>query len=252
MGRGMEVLGALSDLTTASPRGVSVTQIAGFLERDRSQVSRTLAQLTSMRLVERTSTGYSVSPLAYAGAQALTESRLRSDGLTSLEELSAATGEACFLGALHGDSTVTIAESVPAGLGLLGSWIGRSYPAFCSDAGQAVLWDASAAEIRDVFASTDFTIGGPRAVRDVDAFLVRLDESRARGYSVVKEEAEPGLISVAAPVVDFRDEVVAAVQIVGTLDRMADRVSDLGEQCRRSALRLSRRLGGHSTELSGD
>lgn len=252
MGRGMDVLSALATLTVAHPRGVSVSTVAAFLERDRSQVSRTLAHLASMQLAERTSLGYTVSPHPYAHSQALTETRLRTGGLTALEALSAETGEACFLGELYGDSTVTIAESVPPEIGLLGSWVGRAYPAFCSDAGQAVLWDANDAEIRDVFAQTDFTAGGPQAPRNVDAFLARLETSRQRGFSIVEEEAEPGLMSVAAPVFDFRGEVVAAMQVVGTVERLQDRIHDLGTACQRSAQRLSGHLTGQSSQALGN
>lgn len=252
MGRGMDVLSALAELTTMHPRGLNVTQIAEFLGRDRSQVSRTLAHLTSLQLAERTSHGYTTSPHPYAQSQALSEARLRSEGLTVLERLSTETGEACFLGELYGDSTVTIAESVPGTLGLLGSWVGRAYPAFCSDAGQAALWDASDAEIRDVLARTDFTAGGPRAAQDADEFIARLERSRKRGYSIVDEEAERGLISVAAPVFDFRGEVVAALQIVGTVTNLRDRIADLGITCRLSAQRLSRHLSGQVAEAPSD
>ena len=57
---------------------------------------------------------------------------------------------------------------------MIGSWIGRAYPAFCSDAGQAVLWDASDDEVRGVFEQTVFRSAGPNAPASVDDFLERL------------------------------------------------------------------------------
>jgi len=244
MGRGMDVVACVADLSAASEQGVSVQAIARALGRDRSQVSRTLAALAEERLVSRGSDGgYRLAWGWYASAEQLVERRLRSEGLTILDELSEAVGEASFLGVLEGDTTVTIVESVPPAARLIGSWIGRAYPAFCSDAGQAVLWDASDDEVRGVFSRTTFRSAGPRAAASVDEFLERLNAARARGYAIVAEEAEPGLYSVSAPVWDFRGEVVAGLQIVGERYRLEPRSEALGAAVVDAAQRLSTMLG---------
>ena len=239
MGRGLAVLDALATRTGSA----TVTEIALAAGRERSQTSRVLTALSANGLAERDQLGYRLSPLVYASAQALTARRLLTEGLTALEQLSASTGEACFLGELYGDSTVTIAEALPRGERLIASWVGRAYPAFCSDAGQAVLWDAEDDEISAVLARTDFTSGGPRAASDVAGFIARIRTAQDRGYSIVDEEAEPGLLSVAAPVRDFRGEVIAAMQIVGPRERLLPRVDALGVDCRTAASVLSRTLG---------
>lgn len=244
MGRGMEVFRGLGRTAHALPCGTPVSSLAESLERDRSQVSRTLAALAQARLVDRTRAGYRVAARTYARAQALSEHRLRVDGLTVLEQLSAITGEACFLGELYGASTVTIAESIPQSMGMVGSWVGRAYPAFCSDAGYAALWDADDAEIAAVLGRIDASLGGPGAVTGVAEFITRLQRARARGYSIVDEEAEAGLTSVAAPVYDYRDEVVAAVQVVGHSAPVRSRVSEFGNACRAAAEHLSAVLRG--------
>lgn len=244
MGRGFEVIAALTELAAASGDGASVTAVAEHLGRDRSQVSRTLAALDRRGYVTRDpSRGYRLAWRWYAEAQEVTEVRLRTDGLTILDDLAADVGESCFLGVLRGADTVTIVESVPAASRMIGSWIGRAYPADCSDAGQAVLWDADDDEVRDVFAVASFDGAGPRAPRSVDEFLARLDAARERGFAIVDEEAEAELYSVSAPVRDFRSEVVAALQIVGERDALVDRTADLGARCRAAADRLSAVLG---------
>ncbi|XUK61870.1 IclR family transcriptional regulator [Plantibacter sp. RU18] len=249
MGRGFEVITCLATLSAqadgrVSGPGASVGDVARALGRDRSQVSRILAALADQQLVVRgPDRRYSLTWGWYAAAQELTERRLRSIGLGVLEALSAEVGEACFLGVLQGDSTRTIAESVPAGSGLIGSWIDRSYPAFCSDAGQAVLWDAGTDEIRDVFARTRFESTGPNAPRSVDEFVDRLEAARLRGYAVISEEAEPGLFAVATPVFDFRGEVVAGLQVVGTRQALEARTLDLAAACMAASTGLSAALG---------
>lgn len=249
MGRSFEVLLTLAERsgTTSSPW--RVTQLASAMGRDRSQVSRTLSQSLASGLVENTRLGYRPSALTYGIAQAITHQRLRTDGLTILEQLAELTGEACFLGELFGDSTVTFAEALASETELFASWVGRAYPAVSSDAGQATLWDARPKEIEAVLGSTKFGQGGPHTATSLTDFLDRLQLARGRGYSVVDEEAEEGLFSVAAPVLDFRGEVVAALQIVGEKHRLAPRVTDLGEACAAAAKKLTTRIGGFDGTL---
>lgn len=251
MGRGLEVISCLAGLMAETHQSASVLEIAKALGRERSQVSRTLAALAEEGLAVRDAGGYRLSWEWYAIAQQLVDGRLRTVGLSIMDALAAAVGESCFLGVLAGDSTVTVVESIPAGSRMIGSWVGRAYPAFCSDAGQAVLWDASDDEIRAVFAQTTFRSPGPNAPRSVDDFLARLRASRARGFVIVDQEAEPDLYSVSAPVWDFRGEVVAAVQIVGERASLEPRTAALATQCVGAAAELSAALGAPASAVTG-
>ncbi|KTR94687.1 IclR family transcriptional regulator [Microbacterium testaceum] len=237
------MIASLSQLTRDG-QGASATDVARALGRERSHVSRTLAALADQDVVARDAgRRYRLSWAWYTAAEDLVDRRLRLEGLSALDDLAALTGEAVFLGVLRGDTTVTIVESVPAVSRMIGTWVGRAYPAFCSDAGQAVLWDASDEEVRAIFAATAFDSEGPRAPRSVDDFLARLHAARERGYTIVDEEAEVGLYSVAAPVWDFRGEVVAAVQVVGERAALQPRTSALADACLLAASALSARLG---------
>jgi IclR family transcriptional regulator, pca regulon regulatory protein len=240
VGRGIDVLSALARGARTGRRHGSVTDLARALDRDRSQLSRGLAAMAEEGFVLRDDASRAVALhwRLYAEAQEVTARRLRTDGLTALEGLAAETGESCYLGVLVGDTTVTLAERVPVGSRQLGSWVGRRYPAYCSDCGQALLVDADDEEVAAVLARTEFVRHGPNTPVDVDDFLRRLAGTRERGYSIVDEEGEPGLYSVAVPVRDFRDEVVAAVQVVGPRARLAPRA----EECARAAVRWGRRL----------
>lgn len=221
MGRGiMAVLAAASRQAQGLPGG-TVAEIAADLGKDRSQVSRSLRTAEQEGFLRRTPyRTFTPDWSVMTDALVLTRRRLTTDGAAALDALSKETDEGCYLGVLSGDSTVTIAESVPDSTKLVGSWIGRPYPAYCSDAGQALLWEASDDEVRAIFSRVDFVRHGPNTPVDVDDFLERLAAARARGYSVVDEAAEPGLYSLAVPVRDFKGDVVAALQIVGPKSRL--------------------------------
>ena len=242
--RAFDVVASLAALTRTRP-GASVTDVARDLGRDRSHVSRTLTALAANDVVVRDEQRrYRLSWAWYTAAEDLVDRRLRAEGIEVLDELALSTGEAVFLGVLRGDTTVTVVESIPASSRMVGTWIGRAYPAFCSDAGQAVLWDADDDEVRAVLAATRFEAAGPKAPRDVEDFLQRLRAARERGYAIVDEEAEAGLYSVAAPVWDFRGEVVAAVQVVGVRTALEPRAGEIADACSAAARALSERLGG--------
>lgn len=224
MGRGIMAVLAVGSRNARGLAGGTVAEIAADLGKDRSQISRSLRTAEQEGFLARGDHRlYTLDWSLLTDAQLLTEQRLQTDGLTALEGLSAETDEGCFLGVLSGDSTVTIGERVPESSNMVGSWLGRPYPAFCSDAGQALLWEASDAEIRTVFSGVDFVRHGPNTPHNVEDFISRLRRARERGYSIVDEEAEPGLYSLAVPIRDFKGDVVAALQVVGAKTRLEPR-----------------------------
>ncbi|MET4541547.1 IclR family pca regulon transcriptional regulator [Arthrobacter bambusae] len=221
MGRGMMALLAVGARHAEGFDGGTVADVAARLGKDRSQVSRSLKGAQQEGFLTRSDQReYSLDWSILTDAQLVTEQRLKTDGLTALEGLATETNEACFLGVLSGNSTVTIGEQVPESANLVGSWLGRPYPAYCSDAGQALLWDAPEAEIRKIFSTVEFVRHGPNTPVSVDDFLERLNKARIRGYSIVDEEAEPGLYSLSAPIRDFKGDVASALQIVGPKTRV--------------------------------
>ena len=225
MGRGIMAVLAVGARNPGGLPGGTVADIAADLSKDRSQVSRSLRTAEQEGFLARGEhRSYTLSWSLLTDAQLLTEQRLQSDGVTALEGLAGETDEGCFLGILRGESTVTIGERVPASSNMVGSWLGRPYPAYCSDAGQALMWEASDAEVRTVFSGVDFVRHGPNTPPDVEDFLSRLRGARSRGYSIVDEEAEPGLYSLAVPIRDFKGDVVAALQVVGAKARLQPRL----------------------------
>lgn len=225
MGRGIMAVLAVGSRNAEGLPGGTVADIATDLGKDRSQVARSLrtAQQEGF-LVRKDHRTYTVDWSLLTDAQLLSEQRLQTDGATALAGLARETDEGCFLGVLSGDSTVTIGEHVPASSNMIGSWLGRPYPAYCSDAGQALLWEASDDEVRTLFSGVAFVRHGPNTPLDAEDFLSRLRAARERGYSIVDEEAEPGLYSLAVPIRDFKGDVVAALQVVGAKTRLQPRL----------------------------
>ena len=226
MGRGIMAVLAVGSRNAEGLSGGTVADIAADLGRDRSQVSRSLRTAEQEGFLARGDhRSYTMNWSLLTDAQLLTEQRLQTDGVTALEGLAGETNEGCFLGVMSGNSTVTIGERVPASSNMVGSWLGRPYPAYCSDAGQALLWEASDAQVRTILLRRSLRAPWPQYTAWTSrTSSSRLRGARARGYSVVDEEAEPGLYSLAVPIRDFKGDVVAALQVVGAKTRLEPRL----------------------------
>lgn len=79
-----------------------------------------------------------------------------------------------------------------------------------------------------------------RAARpDHAGLLAEIDQARTNGYAIARDEMEPGVAAVAAPVV-VGSEVVAAVWIGGPTYRITpDRIDQLADDVRRSSVAIA-------------
>ena len=128
---------------------------------------------------------------------------------------------------------------------LLGAtnWVGLRVPLHCSALGKVFL-AFGAATLPDgrLERRTQHTITSRAVLAD------ELDAVRHNGYAVARDELEPGLIAVAAPVRDAGGAVVAAVSISGPSIRLTeDRVDEITTLLRTEAETLSSVLG-HPTD----
>ncbi|MUL81636.1 MULTISPECIES: IclR family transcriptional regulator [unclassified Mycolicibacterium] len=240
LARALDVLRAVADSDTP----LSATMVADQLGRDRIQIARTLHSLESAELLERdTDRRYTPSPRVFGVVAGIAAARLRTFGTEALCQTVEATGESAFIAEVRGDSSVAILERLVSGV----SWVGRSFPLYCDDAGQALLWDCTRDEIELIFRGTDFVSYSPTTPTSVDDFYQRLVRARGVGYSLVDGESQPGVYAIAAPVRDFTGTVRCALHIQGPTSMLAARGNELGPTITVLADRLSERLGWRST-----
>jgi DNA-binding IclR family transcriptional regulator len=122
-------------------------------------------------------------------------------------------------------------------------WVGRTVPAYGASAGQALLLDHTRDELRALFGTKPLPQLGPRTPRTADELYERIETARTRGYALVDEEFEPGLVAAAAPVRDFRGRIVGALNMSAPKFRVGDRLEEAGEVVSEGAGRLSSVLG---------
>jgi len=251
LAKGLRLLTLLGSDEALADGGLSVGRIADLAEREKSQVSRVLRVLAESGFVERDpdTLRYALSWELFALAARAGDQRLLAAAPPLLTQLVTDLGETAHLSVLSGPEVVTLmSEQPPHAIRAVG-WTGRRVPAHCTASGRALLLDHDERSLRELLGAEPLHQLGPRAPRSVVQLHERIVASRARGWTMVDEEFEAGLVAVAAPVRGSRGDVVAALNVSAPCFRFASRLDEAGPAIRNAADKLSARLGAPVTVL---
>jgi DNA-binding IclR family transcriptional regulator len=240
--RAASLLLALGD----SQGEAGVTELARRLGLHKSTASRLLATLERRGLVEQDEEtgkyrlGLVVIRLAERAERTLD---LRSLALPELERLARLTHETAGLGVLDGDRVQFVAQADGPSPIAIGDWTGRASALHANASGKVLLASLAEREVLGIVRRglTRFT---DRTITDLEPLLEALARARRRGYATAVGELEDGLNAVAAPVVDARGRVIAAVELWGPSFRLTPRrLPELAGQARDTAAAISIHLG---------
>lgn len=200
----------------AQPGPVSLQRLVELVGPNKAVVYRLVRTLEAHGAVRRLADGgYALGPTMMG----VTDSAQRSVDVARiarphLEELTLRVEEDTTLAILHWDQIVVL-ERVVAYQHYLGlrSTVGSRMPAYCTSVGQALLSGLSDEEVRRRLKSQPLGDGGPNAMESIDEVLESVRLVRRRGWALNDQQLVAGHRSVGAPVYDYRDEVVAAINI---------------------------------------
>jgi IclR family KDG regulon transcriptional repressor len=233
--------------------GLGVVRVAELIGREKSQVSRALKTLAESRLVDRdpSTLHYRLGWRFFALAARAGEQRLLNVAPPLLERLVRSIGETAHLSILQGTEVLTVLSNSPSHVVKADGWAGRTVPVYCTSSGRALLFDHDRETLSELLSGTEFRTLGPNAVRDVGELHERIVAARARGYAIVGEEFEFGLVGAAAPVRDFKGHIVAALNVSAPKFRLDERLQAAGQEVKRAADELSTLLGWSSDSRAG-
>jgi IclR family KDG regulon transcriptional repressor len=242
--RGLAILFALDCDESVEAGGLTLTRIAELVGREKSQVSRALKTLWDCNLVDRDpdTLAYRLGWRVFGMAARAGEARLIEEAPLVLVRLVRDVGERADLSVLQHGEVLTLMSESPSQRVQATGWVGSMWPAYNTSAGRALLMDFDRQQLEALFAGVDFA-GVANAPRSVGELEERIRASRAQGYVKTDEELEPDLVGVAAPVRDFRDRIVACVNVSAPKYRFHDRLDEAGQRVKLAADELSRALG---------
>ncbi|OEU96471.1 IclR family transcriptional regulator [Streptomyces oceani] len=245
--RTIAILTALDSDEAAERGGLGVVEIACRVGREKTQVSRALRALAHAGLVERDQETqlYRLGWRLFTMAVNAGQPRLRAEAPPVLRQLVGALRERVHLTVLVGEGALTLLSESPMRAVQTAGWVGRTTPLHNTSSGRALLFDHSDDEIRALLGELPTGDSVPcRAPRDVEDFLVRLRQDRQRGYALVREEFEAGLVAAAAPVRDFSGRLIAALNVSAPEYRMGRELDRAGRMATTAAGRLSKAMAG--------
>jgi DNA-binding IclR family transcriptional regulator len=245
LAKGLALLKLLGGDEALATGGLSVVRIATLARREKSQVSRVLRVLADTGFVERDpdTLRYSLGWELFALAARAGDERLLTAAPPLLAALVAQLGETAHLSVARGTEVLTLLSQAPAHAIRAAGWTGRLVPADCTASGRALLLDSDREALEALFGDGPLEPAATNAPASVADLHDRIQGARARGWAVVDEEFEPGLIAVAAPVRGMRGRIVAAVNVSAPQFRFASRAEEAGPAIKLAADRLSARLG---------
>lgn len=210
--RGLEILQTLS----GERRQLSLSEIAAGLRVTRSSAYRLLYTLGHLGFVEYDpeTKVYALGPqvlrlgYGYLAARDLVEV-----AMPHLVRLRDRTGWSAHLGELHGRDVLYLARVATRRSIASTVHVGTRLPAHATTMGRVLLSGLSERDVRDLYQDEHDSLLSAKKAVDLDALIRQLAADRASGAVVQNAVYEPGVASVAAPIYDVSDRVVAAVNI---------------------------------------
>ena len=251
--RGLQLLETLGTCR----HGMSIPELSDRFEVDRSTVYRVLMTLTNRGYVVRdpVSGNYQLGPGIHDLAMNALKvgSNLHRIGAPHVTALSDKTGESAHLSILTVGGALSIANENSADILSVRTQVGTTAPLHCSAVGKvlfAYLPDDYVQGIADKQGLHRFTA---KTITSLDELRSHLLDVKAQGYGVDDEEFHNGVRCIAAPVRDYREEVVGSMGISGPATRITpERIPELAEMVREACNELSRALGCRTDKESGD
>ena len=161
-----------------------------------------------------------------------------------LKKLVADLGETAHIAVLEGKEITYVHKIECQNPVRLLSSIGKKNPVSCTSAGKVLLAFKSSDMINSLIDEAGLPQMGPNSLTDSDQLKEQLIQIKEQGYSICIDEMHENVVSIAASVRDYTGDVVAAVSVVGTSERIHDqKVYQFVETIIEAAKEISIRLG---------
>ena len=213
---------------TTAFRIVSTLETTGYLNRD----PKTKQYRPALKVLQ-------------LGFTAISSLEFRQVARPYLRQLSQEVGETVSLSVLDGMDVVyvdRVRNHQIVGV-ILG--IGSRIPAHCASMGKVILANLAEDELNGRLQEITLDPCTPQSITTLADFMADIIQVRQQGYALNDEELELGLRAVAAPIWDDHHQVVAAINITGSVRTISQEqlVHVLAPKVVATALQISQALG---------
>lgn len=240
--RAADVLNAFTHLDGAN---AGVTELSERLGLSKAVVHRILASLRGRGFIDldEQTRRYSLGPASLAlGLTYLQQIDVLDVARSVLRDLSEQTNETATLSIRRGDVRMYVDQVTPAREVKMTVQLGHPYPLHAGGSSKAFLAHLPAAHV-DEYLAGPLEALGVNTITDPVLLRRDLGEIRKRGYAASFGERQEGAASIAAPVFDHENGMVAVISVCGPVERFRDKVDAIAPVLLEATRALSRKLG---------
>jgi len=210
LARGLEVIETFEGHT----EGQSVADISRRTGLSRAAVRRLMITLEQLGYAEYTGRVYRLKTrVLKLGFSYLTSTSLPTIAQPILEQVTEAVHESSSLSVLDEDQIVYLARSSAKRVMSVGLSVGSRLPAYCTSMGRVLLAALPDEELAAYIDRVDLRALTPKTVTDKGLLYETIRRVQVQGFALADEELELGLRSIAVPVRNRHNRVVAAINI---------------------------------------
>ncbi|WP_197089237.1 IclR family transcriptional regulator C-terminal domain-containing protein [Puniceibacterium sp. IMCC21224] len=217
----------IETFTADTPRQ-SISQVAAASGLDRATARRCLLTLAQLAYADYDGKFFTLTPrIMRLGTACLATMPLPRIVQPWLDRSSEELGESLSVSILDGDEIVYVARAAQHKVMSISLTPGSRLPAYCTSMGRVLLAALPDSAITAAL-SHPLAARTPNTITTADALFAELQIVREQGYAVIDQEVEPGLVSIAVPLLDTHSRIVAALNIGLSSQRaQADRLASL-------------------------
>ncbi len=241
----VRALNLLSYFTEDSPEW-SVSDLSRHAKMPKSTVSTILATLRDEDLLHqqpdtgRYRLGLRCLELGYYSASQLV---IRDIAFPYLQSLLESVNQIVYMAVPYQSHVLYIEALYPLARRVNYSSVGRRAPMYCTAIGKSLLAQMAEKDRKEILSGMELEAYTPNTFTDVKSLEEELALTRERGYAIDREEREPGIRCVAAPLYGRRSAIVAAVSISGPANEFSqERIAEYGLRLKNLSNELSRKL----------
>lgn len=218
VGKALDVL----DMVASAGRPVRFSDLLGHAPYPKATLYRFLQTLTHQGMLAHDpdrgtyALGVRLVRLAHA---AWAQSSLAPVARPHVDALAATTGETIHLAQLDQAQVLYVDKRNAARPVEMFAQAGKVGPAYCTGVGKAMLAFLPPDALESALARQSFHRFTPHTLIARDTLLQELAAIRARGFGYDREEHEPGIICIAAPILSRAGRVIGALSVTTTTAR---------------------------------
>jgi len=214
--RGLEVIRAFS----AERPVMTLSEVAEVAGHSRAGARRILLTLAQLGYVAAEGREFRLTPkILDLGFAYLSSTPLWSLAEPIMEDLVAKVHESCSASVLDDTDVVYVLRIPTHKIMTINLGVGSRLPAYCTSMGRVLLSGLDDAEVDATLRRSKLEARTPRTVTSRAQLLEVVREVRGKGWSLVNQELEEGLVSMSAPIRDRGGRIIAAMNISGQANR---------------------------------